>query len=101
MAAWIDFGSNFFASMLSSFMQLLMTDSWSAESRMVKLEVKPMREMSRRNILTHMEWNVDTQMSRAEGPTSFSTRSCISRAALLVNVMARMLQGAALPVPMR
>ncbi|MNO03241.1 hypothetical protein D3C81_2238830 [compost metagenome] len=68
---------------------------------MEKLEENPIREMSRRRILTHMEWKVETQISLAEGPTSFSTRSCISLAALLVKVMARMLHGAALLAAIR
>ena len=42
-----------------------------------------------RRIRTHVEWNVDTHMERARGPTSATTRSRISAAALLVNVIAR------------
>ncbi len=37
---------------------------------------------------TAAEWNVETHIERARGPTSASTRSRISAAALLVNVMA-------------
>src|SRR5262245_24050220 len=37
----------------------------------------------------HAEWNVLTHIRRATGPTSEATRSFISPAALLVNVMAR------------
>src|SRR5699024_3837975 len=37
---------------------------------------------------THIEWKVDTHMSRACAPTSSATRSRISAAALLVNVNA-------------
>ena len=42
---------------------------------------------------TQAEWNVDTHMRRATGPTSASTRSRISWAALLVKVMARISKG--------
>ncbi|CQD16220.1 hypothetical protein BN970_03439 [Mycolicibacterium conceptionense] len=42
-----------------------------------------------RRIRTQVEWNVDTHMLRARGPTSPTTRSRISAAALLVNVMAK------------
>src|SRR4051812_1314968 len=36
----------------------------------------------------HIEWNVDTHMRSATGPTSSPTRAFISPAALLVNVIA-------------
>ena len=42
---------------------------------------------------THAEWNVDTHILSATGPTSARTRERISSAALLVNVMARMRKG--------
>ena len=42
---------------------------------------------------THAEWNVDTHIFCATGPTSASTRDFISSAALLVNVMARISNG--------
>src|SRR4051794_25667820 len=42
---------------------------------------------------THAEWNVDTHILRATGPTSAPTRVFISWAALLVNVMARISNG--------
>jgi len=45
---------------------------------------------------TQAEWNVETHMMRARPPTSSSTRSFISAAALLVKVIARMLPGWAL-----
>ena len=44
---------------------------------------------------THIEWNVDTHIARARGPTSVTTRSRISAAALLVNVIARICPGPA------
>jgi hypothetical protein len=44
--------------------------------------------ISRRRIRTHEEWNVETHMMRARPPTSAATRSRISAAALLVNVIA-------------
>ena len=54
---------------------------------------------SRRRIRTHIEWNVDTHMAFARLPTSAATRSRISAAALLVNVIAMIFAGvhAALP----
>ena len=42
---------------------------------------------------THAEWNVDTHIFWATGPTSAATRVFISSAALLVNVMARISNG--------
>ena len=57
--------------------------------------------MSRRRIRAHAEWNVDTHMRRATGPTSASTRSFISPAALLVNVIARIWNGERLRSPTR
>ena len=42
---------------------------------------------------THAEWNVDTHIFWATGPTSRATRSLISPAALLVNVIARISNG--------
>ena len=39
------------------------------------------------------EWKVPMRMKRALGPTSFSIRSRISRAALLVKVRARIEEG--------
>ncbi|MNW51988.1 hypothetical protein D3C74_294890 [compost metagenome] len=69
---------------------------------MEKLEVNPIRSISRRRIRTHIEWNVDTQISRpSEPPTSRDTRSCISRAALFVKVIARIPHGGALRVAIR
>src|SRR4051795_5116614 len=45
---------------------------------------------------THAEWNVETHMIRARRPTSASTRSFISAAALFVKVIARIEPGWAL-----
>ncbi len=42
---------------------------------------------------THAEWNVDTHIFWATGPTRAATRSFISPAALLVKVMARISNG--------
>src|SRR5437667_226980 len=42
---------------------------------------------------THAEWNVDTHIFWATGPTSAATRPFISSAALLVKVMARISKG--------
>src|SRR4051794_22349421 len=48
---------------------------------------------------THAEWNVDTHMRSATGPTRAPTRCFISSAALLVNVMARIENGDASSSP--
>src|SRR6187401_2505218 len=42
---------------------------------------------------THAEWNVETHIFSATGPTSAPTRDFISSAALLVNVIARISKG--------
>jgi hypothetical protein len=42
---------------------------------------------------THAEWKVLTHIAFTTGPTNVASRSRISPAALLVNVMARMLVG--------
>jgi hypothetical protein len=42
---------------------------------------------------TQAEWNVDTHILRATGPTRAATRPFISSAALLVKVMARISKG--------
>ena len=49
----------------------------------------------------HAEWNVITHITRTIRPTSPSTRSRISCAALLVNVIARISDGFACPVATR
>jgi hypothetical protein len=48
----------------------------------------PTLAASRRRIRTHALWKVITHIARARGPTSCSTRSRISAAALLVKVIA-------------
>ncbi len=45
---------------------------------------------------THAEWNVVTHIALARGPTRAATRSFISPAALLVNVIARIWPGCTL-----
>ncbi len=62
----------------------------------MKLDLKPNFSISLRRIRTHAEWNVLTHMILARPPTSSATRSRISAAALLVNVMARIEPGWAL-----
>ena len=52
------------------------------------MELSPRWRYSRRRIRTHIEWNVETHIAFARRPTSAATRSRISAAALLVNVMA-------------
>src|SRR4051794_633404 len=64
---------------------------------MVKPRVQPSLSPSARNIRAQAEWNVMTHMARARRPTSCSTRSRISCAALLVKVMARIWPGCAAP----
>ena len=50
--------------------------------------------MSRRSTRTQNEWKVEISGCRSKDPpTSFSTRSAISAAALLVKVTARMASG--------
>src|SRR6478735_8545309 len=63
---------------------------------MEKLDLKPTRSISLRRIRTQAEWKVETHMIRARLPTSASTRSFISAAALLVKVIARIEPGCAL-----
>ncbi len=55
---------------------------------MVNDERIPSTGASRRRMRAHAEWNVDTHIRCATGPTSSATRSFISLAALLVNVIA-------------
>src|ERR671917_61101 len=62
---------------------------------MVNEDFRPSVLASARRMRTHIEWNVDTHMARARGPTSWATRSFISPAALFVNVMARISPGCA------
>ncbi len=52
-------------------------------------------------IRAHAEWNVITHMTRTIRPTSASTRSRISPAALLVKVIARISPGRARSVATR
>ncbi|CAM5726580.1 hypothetical protein SMICM304S_10105 [Streptomyces microflavus] len=55
--------------------------------------MKPSFFDSRRRMRTHALWKVMTHMALARGPTSSSTRSFISPAALLVKVIARICPG--------
>ena len=55
---------------------------------MTKSRDSPIAGASRRSRRAQSEWNVDTQMPRQSSPTSRSTRSRISSAALFVNVTA-------------
>ena len=57
---------------------------------MEKFLLYPMKESSsKRKNLAQKEWNVLSQIRCAVSPTKVSTRSFISFAALLVNVMAK------------
>ncbi|CAB4537239.1 unannotated protein [freshwater metagenome] len=49
----------------------------------------PRRVASWRKIRTHAEWNVETHIDLAIGPTKSATRSFISPAALFVKVIAK------------
>src|SRR4029453_8522684 len=62
---------------------------------MEKVLFSPACWCSARRMRTHAEWNVDTHISRARGPTSAATRSFISPAALFVNVIAMIWPGCA------
>src|SRR6266511_2068534 len=53
----------------------------------------PIAFASRRRMRAHAEWKVDTHIRCATGPTSAPTRSFISPAALVVNVIARSANG--------
>ena len=55
---------------------------------------KPNLSISRRRIRRQDEWKVEIHMESAASPTRVLTRDFISAAALLVKVMAKMLQGA-------
>ena len=68
---------------------------------MVNVVFSPICAASARRIRTHIEWNVDTHMARARPPTRSATRSFISRAALLVKVIARISPGWAPPTASR
>src|SRR5213076_692784 len=60
---------------------------------MVNDDEYPSRDASRRRMRMHAEWNVDTHIFWATGPTRAPTRDFISSAALLVKVMARISKG--------
>ncbi len=60
---------------------------------MVKFCVKPNASASRRRMRTHAEWKVEIHMPSDASPSSDSTRSRISAAALFVKVMARIWLG--------
>ena len=61
---------------------------------MVKSDVKPNKDDSMRRMRLKMLWKVPIHKAEAQSaPTVREMRSFISRAALLVNVRARMLHG--------
>jgi hypothetical protein len=64
----------------------------------VNARLYPSRGASVRRIRAHAEWNVITHIARETPPISAATRSRISCAALLVNVIARISLGRARPV---
>lgn len=59
-----------------------------------KLRLKPILSISLRKMRTHIEWKVDIHTSSAAPPMIPAILSFISRAALLVNVIAKMFHGA-------
>ena len=59
----------------------------SSASYTENAERTPSWGASRRRMRTHIEWNVETHIALARRPTSASTRSFISAAALLVKVI--------------
>src|SRR3954471_3369099 len=61
---------------------------------MVNDDFRPSLPASARRIRTHIEWNVETHMLRARGPTRAATRSFISPAASLVKGIAGTWPGA-------
>ena len=63
--------------------------------------MKPSFFDSRRRMRTHALWKVITHIALARGPTSCSTRSFISPAALLVKVIARIWPGCTFRSPRR
>jgi hypothetical protein len=67
--------------------------TWSDASQMVNLRGSPIDCPCSRRTRAQKAWNVPTVISFALGPASAATRSRISPAALLVNVMARMFEG--------
>ena len=85
-----------FSSSRSAWMSCLMSRIWSSVSRMVKLGERPTSSAWRRKMRMPMEWNVPSQgMPSTAPPTSWPTRSFISRAALFVKVTARISFGRA------
>ena len=62
---------------------------------MENVDFSPTWAASRRRIRTQAEWKVETHIALARPPTSAATRSRISAAALLVNVIARIWPGCA------
>ena len=60
---------------------------------MLKRVGYPIFSASRRSMRTHAEWNVDTHIFSATGPTKSATRVFISPAALFVKVIASISNG--------
>ena len=82
-----------FVSICSFLQTSFITVFWSSVSYIVKLVSYPSKSIYLCRIRTQAEWNVETQMLSEPNPTSLSTLSRISPAALLVKVMARICQG--------
>ena len=68
---------------------------------MEKVDFRPTLAASRRSTRTQKEWKVEIDIDLAESPTSSTTRSRISAAALFVNVIARISPWWARPVASR
>ena len=77
-------------SIFSALQIFLISRIWSSESIIVKLEFKFAADACFLNIFAQIEWNVPSQDSpTAVDPRILLTLFCISFAALLVNVTAR------------
>jgi hypothetical protein len=77
----------------------LMSESWSCVSRIWNSCGSRASRWWARSIRLHSPWNVPTHMPRMLTGVSADRRRSISRAALLVNVTARIDSGPACPVP--
>ncbi len=76
------------SSIFSAASTCLIRRSWSSVSRIVKLELSPTSSAWRRNMRAAIAWNVPSHTPSAAPPIIASSRSRISRAALLVKVTA-------------
>ncbi len=94
-------GGNFSSSMPMALITRLTTESWSAESRIWKVEGNSASRWWARSRRLQRPWKVPTHMPRVLMGSMAEMRVSISRAALLVKVTARMPCGLALCVATR